>query len=109
MARVPTKTTMAKQKRRRFSAEFKARVAIEATRGVKTINEIAADNEVHPVQVSQWKRELLERAPEVFAGAAKARRDQKSAEEREGRLERKVGQLAVELDWLQKKSEELGL
>ena len=55
MARVPTKTTMTKRKRRRFSAEFKARVALEAARGVKTVNEIAADNELHPVQVSQWK------------------------------------------------------
>jgi len=100
---------MTKRKRRRFSAEFKARVALEAARGVKTVNEIAADNELHPVQVSQWKKELMERAPEVFEAAAKARGEKKASEEREARLERKVGQLTIELEWLQKKSKELGL
>jgi transposase-like protein len=100
---------MTKRKRRRFSAEFKARVALEAARGVKTVNEIAADNELHPVQVSQWKKELMERAPEVFEAATKARSEKKASEEREARLERKVGQLTIELEWLQKKSKELGL
>jgi len=100
---------MTKRKRRRFSAEFKARVALEAARGVKTVNEIAADNELHPVQVSQWKKELMERAPEVFEAAAKARSEKKASEEREARLERKVGQLTIELEWLEKKSKELGL
>jgi len=109
LARVPTKTIMTKRKRRRFSAEFKARVALEAARGVKTVNEIAADNELHPVQVSQWKKELMARAPEVFEAAAKARGEKKASEEREARLERKVGQLTIELEWLQKKSKELGL
>jgi len=46
-----------KRTRRRFSAEFKARVAMEAARGIKTVSEIAEDNELHPVQVSQWKKE----------------------------------------------------
>ena len=99
-----------KRTRRRFTAEFKARVAIEAARGIKTINQIAEENELHPVQVSQWKAELLDSAHVVFENGGKlARRDAEAAEQREARLERKVGQLTIELEWLQKKSRELGL
>ena len=57
---------MKKKNRRNFTADFKARVALEAARGVKTINEIAAEHDLHPVQVGQWKKELLERAAAVF-------------------------------------------
>ena len=53
-----------KQQRRKHSAEFKARVALEAVKGVKTISEIAQEYEIHPIQVSNWKKELLERLPE---------------------------------------------
>jgi len=96
--------------RRRFTAEFKARVAMEAARGIKTVSEIADENELHPVQVSQWKKELLDSAHLVFEKDSKdARLDAEASEKREARLERKVGQLSIELDWLQKKSKELGL
>ena len=63
-----------KRKRRQHSAEFKARVALEALRGIKTVNQIAEDNEIHPVQVSQWKTVIRERLPELFSsgGAASA-------------------------------------
>lgn len=98
-----------KKSRRKFSAEFKARVALEAARGVKTINEIAADNELHPVQVSQWKGELLKGASTVFESGSSARKAEEEAEKQQARLERKIGQLAVEVDWLRKKSRELGL
>ena len=53
MAKVPDQRPMITKKRRTFSAEFKARVALEAARGVRTVNENAADNELHPVPVSQ--------------------------------------------------------
>jgi transposase-like protein len=80
-------------KRRQHSAEFKARVALEAVRGLKTINEIAREHQVHPVQVSQWKKDLVERLPEVFG-----RKGDLEAEllvrQRE-RLERKVGELTM--------------
>jgi transposase len=69
-----------KKSRRKFSAEFKARVALEAARGVKTINEIAADNELHPVQVSQWKGELLKGARTVFESGSSARKAEEQAE-----------------------------
>lgn len=102
---------MSKRKpRRRFSPEFKARVAIEAARGIKTVNQIAEENELHPVQVSQWKKELLDGAHTVFGNPNKdSKRDAEAAEKREALLERKVGQLTIELEWLQKKSKELGL
>ena len=102
---------MSKRKpRRRFSPEFKARVGIEAARGVKTVNEIAEENELHPVQVSQWKKELPDGAHTVFGNPNRdSKREAEAAEKREARLERKVGQLTIELEWLQKKSKELGL
>ncbi|MDB2347664.1 transposase, partial [Verrucomicrobiales bacterium] len=57
-----------KRKRRHLTPEFKARVAIEALQGLKMINEIAQANELAPTQVSQWKKELEGRVPEIFAG-----------------------------------------
>jgi transposase-like protein len=99
-----------KRTRRRFSAEFKARIAMEAARGVKTVGTIADENELHPVQVSQWKKELLDSVHLIFEKDNKdARQDAEAAERREAHLERKVGQLTIELEWLQKKSKELGL
>jgi transposase-like protein len=98
-----------KRKRRSFTPEFKARLALEAAREIKTISEIAAENDVHPNQVSAWKKELLEGAGEVFAKGKSAREDAERAEREKSRLERKIGQLTVEVDWLKKKSEELGL
>ena len=96
--------TMTKQ-RRKHSGAFKARVALEALRGIKTVSEIAADYEVHPVQVGQWKRDLQERLPEVFE---KPKKSDRASERREAeRLERKVGQLTMEVDWLKKKCEQL--
>jgi putative transposase len=55
-----------KNKRRIHSAEFKARVALEAIKSIKTVQEIAADNQVHPTQVTQWKSQMLAGASEVF-------------------------------------------
>lgn len=98
-----------KQKRRNHSPEFKARVALEAIKGLKTVQQIAADNHLHPVQVTQWKTQMLESAAGVFARGRDAERETVAGEEEKGRLERKVGQLAVEVDWLKKKCRELGI
>lgn len=66
MVRIHQHNTMSKKRtRRRFSAEFKARIAMEAARGVKTVGTIADENQLHPVQVSQWKKELLGKRPEI--------------------------------------------
>jgi len=60
---------MSETKRKVFGAEFKTKIGLEAIHGVKTINQIAQDHGVHPVQVSQWKKEILERAGTLFEGA----------------------------------------
>ena len=103
-----TQRTM-KRKRRAFSAEFKARVALEAIKSQKTINEIAQAEGVLPVQVSAWKKELQQRMPEVFRSGAKEREQAEKAERLQARLERKVGQLTIEKEFLEKKCEVLGI
>lgn len=96
-----------KKQRRKHSAEFKASVALEALKGMSTINEIAAKYEIHPVQVTNWKKELLDRVPEVFERKNAAK--DKTIERDHGRLERKIGQLTMEVDWLEKKCDQLGI
>ena len=87
-------------KRRKFTAEFKAKVALEALRGDKTIQEIAARHKVHPNQVSTWKRQAMDGLGEVFSnGAVQARRD---VEAEVHELHAKIGQLTVERDFLAK-------
>ncbi|MCH2107187.1 MAG: transposase [Planctomycetes bacterium] len=98
-----------KRKRRTHSPEFKARVAMEALKGIKPVHEIAADNEVHPVQVSQWKKELQERVSEIFVRKNAAAQDAKDDAKKIARLERKLGQVVIERDWLMEKSKELGI
>jgi transposase len=97
-----------KAKRRRHDPEFKARVAIEALKGVRTIQEIAKEYEIHPVQVSDWKKAMLAGAAEVFEPGRAKGRAQEFERERDG-LHSKIGQLAIEVDFLRKKSEQLGL
>ena len=93
-----------RKKRRTHSPEFKARIALEALKEIKTVNQIAAENEIHPVQVSTWKKELKEQVSPIYErknGKDKGREvDEKSIEA----LEHKVGQLTMERDWLSKKS-----
>jgi len=85
-------------KRRRFTAEFKARVALDALRGDQTIQEIASKRKVHPNQVSTWKRQAMDGLGEVFSnGLDRDRRDHES-EVRD--LHAKIGELTVERDFL---------
>lgn len=93
------------KKRRTHSAEFKSRVALEAVRGAKTTSEIASQYEIHPVQIAQWKKELLAGMPEIFK--RKPSSDQKQTEREKERLERKIGELTMDVDWLKKKCREL--
>ncbi len=88
-------------------ATFKARVALEAVRGEKTISQIASEYGVHPNQIGQWKKKLLEELPSLFSDGRKKR--DKSQEELESELYRQIGQLKVELEWLKKKSQILEL
>ena len=88
------------KKRKSYSAEFKAKVALEAVRGVKTINEIGQAYEVHPVMVGQWKKEMLEGASSLFEGK-RGPKPQGAAQDEE-RLYSEIGRLKIELDWLKK-------
>ncbi len=87
--------------RRQHSAEFKAQLALEAIRGERTINELAAEYGVHPVQITQWKKVVVEEVATLFS----SRRGAKSKEEEalKAALYQQIGQLKVELDWLKKK------
>ena len=83
-------------KRRRFSADFKARVALEALRGDRTIQEVAARHKVHPNQVNTWKRRAIEGFGDVFSYKRKRAKQDREAEIRD--LHAKVGELTVERD-----------
>lgn len=87
------------RKRKAHSAEFKAKVGMEAIRGLKTLNEIGQQYGVHPVVVGHWKKELLERAATIFEGK---RGPKPAAHADEDRLYGEIGRLKVELDWLKK-------
>ena len=93
------------ERRRAFSSEFKAKVALEAIRGDKTINEIAAEFGVHPNQISKWKARLLESLPEVFANESDGVKKQAATNKERDELFRQIGQLKVEIDWLKKKTD----
>jgi putative transposase len=87
--------------RRRFEAGFKAKVALEAIRGSKTISELAKQFRVHPNQITLWKKQLLSGAELVFEGttAKSAQSDEPEVAE----LYEHIGRLKVELEWLKKK------
>lgn len=94
-------------KRRRFTAEFKARVVRAALREDKTLSQLASEYGVHPNQISEWKRVALESLPDLFSQRGKS--DEKERREKEERLLRQIGKLSVEVDWLKKKSDEYGI
>ncbi len=88
--------------RKRYSADLKARVALEAIKGHKTANEIAAEYGVHPTQIAQWKKQALDGLPDLFSTQATDQR--KSEEALIASLYQQIGQLKVQVDWLEKKS-----
>jgi len=89
-------------KRRNHSAAFKAKVALSAAKGDKTIAELAGEYQVHPNQITQWKKQLIESLPEIFSH--RRRNERHEQEELMAQLYQQIGQLKVELDWLKKKS-----
>lgn len=88
------------QKRRQYSAAFKFKIALEAVRNGKTINQIAGEHNLHPNQVSTWKRALLSEGRAIFERAKGCQ--EKEREKRERALYEQVGRLKMELEWLKK-------
>jgi transposase-like protein len=88
--------------RKQYSAEFKARVALEALTGLKTVNALASTYGVHPTQIAHWKHRLQKEMPEIFS----VRRDprERDHEACQAQLYQQIGQLKVALDWLKKKA-----
>ena len=93
-------------KRKRYTKDFKAKVALEAIKGQKTVNEIASEFGVHTSQVNDWKRQLLSAMPQAFD--RKSERREAANEAERDRLYRQIGKLQVEVDWLKKKTGHLG-
>ena len=90
-----------KRQRKKHSGAFKAKVALEAVKGARTLNELAGHFEVHPTQVVQWKQRLVGGASDLFSGSVE--RDAVKDGELRDRLYQEIGQMKVELDWLKKK------
>jgi putative transposase len=94
---------MIKRTRKKHSGAFKAKVALEAVKGERTLNELAGHFEIHPTQVVQWKQQLVAGASDVFNGGVE--RDAAEELALRDRLYQQIGQMKVELDWLKKKHE----
>lgn len=93
-------------KRKQYGAKFKFTVALEAAKGSKTVNEVASAFGVHPSQVSQWKRQMIDAGPSMFSnGRSRAEREQ---ENKETELYEQIGRLKMELEWLKKKADQFG-
>lgn len=89
------------RKRRTFTDKFKAKVALEAVKGMKTLAELATEYQVHPNQISDWKKQLLANAPELFASGKK--HHTKTEEELTAPLYEEIGRLKMDVKWLEKK------
>lgn len=89
------------KKRRQFTTKFKAKVALEAIKGVKTLAELASEYQVHPNQISGWRKQLLAHAPELFS--RKSGGASKSEEELTAPLYEEIGRLKMDIKWLEKK------
>ena len=89
-------------KGKRHSAHFKFKVALDTARGVKTLNELAGEYELHPSQISEWKSRLLKEGASVFSTTTA--RQKKEQESLQADLYEQIGRLKMELEWLKKKA-----
>lgn len=93
------------EKRRNFTPEEKAKIVIEVLREEKTLNEIAAEHEIHPNQLSRWKAEFLSSAGRAFSKETdEVEKVKQSFDKEKDELLRQIGQLSYEVSWLKKKS-----
>lgn len=88
-------------KRKRYSAEFKAKVALDALKEQKTLSELANQYQIHSVQISTWKKQLLDGSALIFKNSTN--NNQKKQQNLEAHLYQEIGRLKIELDWLKKK------
>ena len=93
-------------KRIRHTARFKFQIAIEAIKSDKTINQLSSEHQLHPSQISQWKKQLLEQGSDIFATTST--KQQREQNDRESSLYEQIGRLNMELDWLKKKATSSG-
>jgi transposase len=94
---------MEKRNKRKFSAEFKTKVVLEALKEHTTIEELSRKYELHPNQISHWKKEFLSRASSVFGSADKGDPDKKQQQDIIEKLYQEIGKQKIEIDWLKKK------
>jgi transposase-like protein len=92
--------------RKRYSAAFKARVALEAAKQTRTLAELSRAFQVHPVQISQWKKQLLDGAESLFSDGRRREHDESQAIQ--AQLYEQIGRLNMEVEWLKKKSARCG-
>jgi len=92
-----------KKSRRKFTAEFKAKVAIEAIKEIKTISELAQVYQIHPNLITHWKKEFLSNAGKVFNAANDESAEVKKLKKENEELIHQIGQLSVDINWLKKK------
>ena len=85
--------------RKQYSPKFKARVAVEAIRGEKTLSQLGSQYKVHPIQIAKWRKLALEQIPELFVDGRRKGRNEEDSDA----LYEQIGRLKVELDWLKKK------
>ena len=88
--------------RKRYDGTFKAKVVLESLKNEKTIAGLASEYHVHPNQIAQWRKQALEELPALFS--SKQAKDERAQEEERDELLKQIGQLKVEVDWLEKKS-----
>lgn len=93
--------------RRKFNAAFKAKVAVEALKEQLTLAELAEKYDLHPTQITEWKKQLLSGSEQVFDQGKKAGSEVSEQQEEKDELYKQIGQLKVENDWLKKKSDQV--
>ena len=97
------------KKRKQYSPQFKAKVALEALQGMKTVAELSSQYDIHPTMINGWKRQLLEGASNLFESTQEKRKQQSDPQAEINELYRQIGQLKVERDFLAERSAQLGL